>query len=160
MNKVHYFWNNVYTKGMKLFRLLVLGGASIALAMLFSMNTYAQAGPAPCGQAGQAPCTTTSGTRSFDSSFDLKIKLNNPLKVNTIQDAVRLFVNGVVRLAIPVLVIFYIYAGFSFIAARGNTEKIKNAKSMFFYTIIGTILILGAWAITNAIVGTVNSIIE
>jgi hypothetical protein len=29
---------------------------------------------------------------------------------------------------------------------------------MFLYTIIGTLLILGAWAITNAIIGTVNTI--
>lgn len=152
---------------MKFFTGLSLLVVSILFsAALFAGTVSAQAGPAPCSP-GQPGCTntgggTTSGTfgNGSEPSFNLNIKLNNPLKVDTIQDAVKLFVNGVVRLAIPVLVLFYIWAGISFIFARGNPEKIKRAKDMFFYTIIGTLLILGAWAITNAIIGTINSIIE
>lgn len=148
---------------MNTFRVLATIFSSICLAFFLGTISFAQgpnAGPAPCGNAGTPCSATTTTTTAAPSSFDLKIKLNNPLKVNTIQEVVQLFVNGVVRLAIPVLVVFYIWAGLSFIFARGNPEKLKKAKSMFFYTIIGTLLILGAWAITNAIIGTVNSIIE
>ncbi|HEY0979918.1 MAG TPA: pilin [Candidatus Paceibacterota bacterium] len=102
-------------------------------------------------------CPTTN-SNAQGTGFNLNIKLNNPLKVNTIQDAIKLFVNAIVRLAIPVIVIFFLWSGLMFIFARGNPEKIKQAKNMFFYTIIGTLLILGAWTITNAIIGTVNSI--
>ncbi len=109
-------------------------------------------------QAGAAPCTGTNCTDS--GSLGLNFKLKNPLTVNTIQDAIKVIVNAVVRIAIPILVIFYIWSGLEFIFARGNPEKLKKAKNMFFYTIIGTLLILGAWTIVNIVIGTVNSIIS
>ncbi|HVY35678.1 MAG TPA: hypothetical protein VG982_00125 [Candidatus Paceibacterota bacterium] len=95
---------------------------------------------------------------SSNGDFQLKIKLNNPLKVNSIQDAIQLFMDAVVKIAIPFIVVFFIWAGFRFILARGNKEELKKAKAMFWNTLIGTLLILGAWAITDAIVGTINSI--
>jgi len=86
------------------------------------------------------------------------VVINNPLKVDTIQEAIKLFMDAVLRIALPFIVIFFIWSGFSFVLARGNPDKIKVAKNMFLYTVIGTLLILGAWVITNAIIGTVNSI--
>lgn len=100
--------------------------------------------------------STTSGSGATD--FDLQVRINNPLKVDTISDAISLFMNAVLRIAIPFIIIFFIWSGLSFILARGNPEKIGTAKKMFWYTVIGTLLILGAWTITNAIIGTVNSI--
>lgn len=97
-------------------------------------------------------------TPSSASDFALKVKINNPLKVDTISGAIKLFMNAVLRIALPFIVIFFIWSGLSFVLARGNPEKVKTAKNMFWYTIIGTLLILGAWTITNAIIGTVNSI--
>ncbi|MBP9701269.1 MAG: hypothetical protein KBD54_02645 [Candidatus Pacebacteria bacterium] len=103
---------------------------------------------------------TYTPTQNQGSGFKLDIRLQNPLKVNTIQDAVKFFVNTLVKIAIPFIVIFFIWAGFKFILAQGNPTKVGEAKKMFWYTIIGTLLILGAWTITNAIIGTVNSIIS
>lgn len=98
------------------------------------------------------------GVKTSGDSFKLNIKFSNPLKVDTIQDAIKLFVNGIVRIAIPIIVIFFLWSGLSFVLALGNPTKIEKAKNTFFYTVIGTLLILGAWTITNAIIGTVNSI--
>lgn len=109
-------------------------------------------------QAGAAPCTGQDCTGS--NSLGLNFQLKNPLKVNTIQEAIKVIVNAIVRIAIPILVIFYIWSGLSFIFARGRPEEINKAKNMFFYTIIGTLLILGAWTIVNIVIGTVNSIIS
>lgn len=98
------------------------------------------------------------GASSSATDFNLQVKIKNPLKVDTISGAISLFMNAVLRIAIPFIVIFFIWSGISFVLARGNPEKIKTAKNMFWYTIIGTLLILGAWTITNAIIGTVNTI--
>ena len=92
------------------------------------------------------------------TSFDLGLHIDNPLKVATIQDAVKFFVTTIVKIAIPLIVISFIWSGLSFIFAQGRPESVKKAKNIFFNTVIGTLLILGAWTITNAIVGTVNSI--
>lgn len=102
--------------------------------------------------------TSTSNPATTGSGFALNVKINNPLKVDTVQGAIKLFMDAVLKIAIPLIVIFFIWSGLSFVLARGNPEKIKTAKNMFWYTIIGTLLILGAWTITNAIIGTVNSI--
>lgn len=101
---------------------------------------------------------TSSGTGTSSGNIGFGVKLKNPLKVDTIQDAVKAFMGAIVRVSIPFIVVFFIYSGFSFITARGNPTEITKAKNMFLYTIIGTLLILGAWAITNAIVGTINSL--
>jgi hypothetical protein len=91
----------------------------------------------------------------------LNIHLNNPLAaggVSTIGDAINKILSLVIRIALPIIILMFIWSGLSFIFARGNPEKIKVAKNMFLYTVIGTLLILGAWTITNAIIGTVNAI--
>lgn len=103
------------------------------------------------------PCQKTTDPAGA-SDFNLQVRIKNPLKVDTISEAIALFMRAVLRIALPFIVIFFIWSGFSFVLARGNPEKVKTAKNMFWYTIIGTLLILGAWVITNAIIGTVNSI--
>lgn len=100
----------------------------------------------------------TSEITGQSTDFPLQVKLENPLKVKTIQGAIKLFMDAVVKIAIPFIVVFFIWSGISFILAQGNATKITAAKNMFWYTVIGTLLILGAWAITDAIVGTINSI--
>ncbi len=105
------------------------------------------------------PNPTTNNT-TVSQNPGLNIHLNNPLKVNTITDAISLFMSIIIRIALPLIIIFFIWAGLSFILARGNPTKIETAKRMFFYTVIGTMLILGAWVITNAIIGTVNVIMS
>lgn len=149
------------------FRILSIFAVVLLVVAIGTIDALAQPVPAgstqiPVPAGTKCPATNpnckTIQSSTQNSGFNLNIKLANPLKVNTIQEAIKLFVNAIVRLAIPVIVIFFLWSGLMFIFARGNPEKIKVAKNMFFYTIIGTLLILGAWTITNALVGTVNSI--
>ena len=122
--------------------------------------------PASTGATGLQPAstgaTTSGGTTAQQgvpvNGFQLDVRLQNPLKVNTITEAVKFFVNTLIKIAIPFIVVFFIWAGLKFILAQGKPDKVTEAKKMFWYTIVGTLLILGAWTITNAIIGTVNSI--
>jgi len=109
--------------------------------------------------AAQTKKTDNNAPAAPAANQPLNIHLNNPLSVSTIGDAINLFLSVIIRVALPLIILFFIWSGLSFIFARGNPEKVKVAKNMFFYTVIGTLLILGAWVITNAIIGTVNSII-
>lgn len=115
------------------------------------------AGTANNAGSGSSATRNNPGVSS-PTSFDLGLHIDNPLKVATIQDAVKFFVTTIVKIAIPLIVISFIWSGLSFIFAQGRPESVKKAKNIFFNTVIGTLLILGAWTITNAIVGTVNSI--
>jgi hypothetical protein len=108
---------------------------------------------------GSTNClASNTGAQTCGSGLCLNIAIKNPLKVDTIQEAIKLFMDAVLKIAIPFIVLAFLWSGFSFVLARGNSEKVTKAKNMFVFTIIGTLLILGAWTITNAIIGTVNSI--
>ncbi len=120
-------------------------------------------GTATAGTTGTTftPSSGTAGSgMPANNTTLLSVRLENPLKVNTIQDAIKYFVNALIRIAIPFIVVFFIWSGLQFILAQGNPDKLGKAKKTFLYTIIGTLLILGAWAITNAIIGTVNTLVK
>lgn len=119
------------------------------------------ASQAPEGQqsASPAPAREAANPSGQATGFLLDVKLQNPLKVSTIGDAIKFFMTTLLKIAIPFIVVFFIWAGLKFILARGKPEEITKAKNMFWYTIIGTLLILGAYTITNAIIGTINSVV-
>jgi len=72
------------------------------------------------------------------------------------------FVSGLIGLAlqigVPIAAIMIMYSGFMFVTAQGNSTKIEEAKKMFFYTVIGAAILLGAFVIRDVIEGTVKSL--
>jgi hypothetical protein len=56
-------------------------------------------------------------------------------------------VNVLLIIAIPIIVFFIIFAGFTYVTAQGNPEKIKLASQSLLYGIIGGVIILGSSAI-------------
>ena len=50
------------------------------------------------------------------------------------------------------ITIFLVWAGFLFVSARGNEQQLSTAKTMLFWTIIGAILIVGAWVLAQVVV--------
>ncbi len=54
--------------------------------------------------------------------------------------------------------LFLVYAGFLFIIARGNTEKLTTARHNLVWTIVGIGLFLGAWFLGQVIAATINSL--
>ncbi|MCE9541374.1 hypothetical protein K8R03_02320 [Candidatus Kaiserbacteria bacterium] len=61
---------------------------------------------------------------------------------------------AMVMVALPIISLFIVYSGFMFVIARGNEGMLSEAKKNFFYVIVGSILILGAWVIATLIGGT------
>ena len=84
--------------------------------------------------------------------------LQDPLCFNNIYDFIQGVLQAFVYISIPFLSFFFVYSGFKFVMARGNTEALGKAKNNFTYLIIGAILILGAWALAELIKNTVNQI--
>ena len=56
-----------------------------------------------------------------------------------------------------VVVFFVIFSGFKFVTAKGNEKEVSEAKNMFFATIVGGAILLGADIIANVVVNTVNT---
>jgi|SRR3989338_2597200 len=84
-------------------------------------------------------------------------KICNPLTsdIDTVQEFIHKLLEGVLKIGIPLVALAIIYCGFLFVAARGNPESIKKAKSALLYTLIGAAILLGSWAIAKLISETV-----
>ncbi len=63
-----------------------------------------------------------------------------------------------VQVSLPIISLFIVYSGFLFVFARGNTEKLSQARTNFLYVIIGALLILGAWLIASLLSSTVTQL--
>ena len=85
-------------------------------------------------------------------------KLCNPIKYTTISQFLAAMLDALSIIMLPFIILVLVYAGFLFVSAQGNEEKIKKARSIFFWTIIGALIILGASVLVGAIGGTINQI--
>jgi len=86
--------------------------------------------------------------------------LKSPLADTSIAGFIQSVLKAVVAIALPVVSFFIVYSGFRFILAQGNDDKLTKAKANFTWLIVGTLLILGAWAIAVLLTGTVQDIIR
>ena len=89
-------------------------------------------------------------------------RLESPLNSNisTIPQFIEGFLRAIVIIALPLITIFIVYAGFKYIAARGNSSKISDAHENFKWVVIGAILILSAWILATLIGGTVSQLVN
>ncbi|HRY30981.1 MAG TPA: hypothetical protein P5328_01145 [Candidatus Paceibacterota bacterium] len=85
--------------------------------------------------------------------------LQNPIsKVGSLQQLVGVILGVFAKVGAIFVVLAIIYAGFLFVTAQGNEEAIRKAKSVFFWTVIGAIVLLGAQAISNIIIETAGEL--
>lgn len=88
--------------------------------------------------------------------------LINPLNssLSSIPEFIAGVLKAVVMVALPIITLFIVYAGFKFVSARGNPGGITEAKENFKWVIIGAILILAAWVLATLIAGTVTQLVR
>lgn len=108
----------------------------LAYAFLLPVVSFAQLAIEPCG----APAPG---------------KISNPIRACDINDFIQKFLEGALKVAIPLVALAIIYSGFLFVSARGNTEKLGKAKDALLYSLIGAAILLGSWAIARLISETV-----
>ncbi|MEY2671793.1 MAG: hypothetical protein RL687_210 [Candidatus Parcubacteria bacterium] len=100
-------------------------------------------------------------TQAVDpAGVNLDVRIKNPLgnSVTTIPQFIERGLNLVLMVGVPIVTLAIIYSGFLFVIARGNTEKLGEAKNTLMYTLIGAALLLGSWVIAQAIQGTIADI--
>lgn len=85
-------------------------------------------------------------------------QITNPLGNTTLLGIIDVILKGLVTLATPIVILMVIYAGFLFVSAQGNVEKLETAKRAITYSLIGALILLGALAISSLIQGTIDSL--
>ncbi|OGG54685.1 hypothetical protein A3D62_03290 [Candidatus Kaiserbacteria bacterium RIFCSPHIGHO2_02_FULL_49_11] len=85
--------------------------------------------------------------------------LRNPLKnINSFEAFVAALLKAAIYIGLPIAVLFIVYSGFLFITAQGNDKKLTDAKTTFYWTVIGVAIFLGSWALAKIIESTVRLI--
>jgi len=98
---------------------------------------------------------------SATGGMGVNTAIENPLgdgHLSTIPAFIEQLLTIVIKIGVPVVTLAIIYAGFLFVQAQGNPEKLKTAKKTLLYTVIGAFLLLGAYVFANAIGSTVKDI--
>jgi hypothetical protein len=84
--------------------------------------------------------------------------LANPLRnIDSIPKLLATILNVIAVLAVPVVIFFIMLAGFHYVTAQGNPEKIKGASNALLYAIIGAVLIFGGMVIAQILQNLVDS---
>lgn len=86
--------------------------------------------------------------------------IKNPLgdKITDLPSFVKMAIEIVLTVGVPIVVLAIIYTGFLFVKAQGSSDGLKKAKASLTNTLIGAALLLGAFVIAEAIGSTVNEI--
>lgn len=85
-------------------------------------------------------------------------KICNPTRFGTIDALLLAVVTEVVKYGLLLIVFFLVLAGFKFVVAQGNPEKINDAKKMLVWVIVGAFVLLGVFVIREAVCGTIDAI--
>lgn len=85
-------------------------------------------------------------------------RFESPLRFKTIEEFIEGVLQAFVYIALPVVAFFVVLSGFKFIAAQGDPSKLKTARENFVHVIIGSALVLGAWAAAALIKGTIDQL--
>lgn len=128
--------------------------------ILFFPTLFALAGvgPGTGGTGGTGPGDGgTGGTGSGPGIIG--VTWNSPVaggNSQTIAGIITIVLDALIIIAIPIITLMIIYAGFLYVTARGNVEQTKRATTALTYAVIGGVLVVGAVAITGIIEQTVG----
>jgi len=88
----------------------------------------------------------------------LAIEFENPINKQSLKDVVVAILDFVVEVGTIIAVLFLVYAGFLFVFARGSESMLDKAKQTFFWTIVGGVVILGAFVLSDIIKETARGL--
>lgn len=88
------------------------------------------------------------------------VGLQNPLKVNSLDEFLLAVIDIVLTFALPFVVLFLMYSGFQIVVASQSRKEddLKKAKNGFRNVLIGGLVIFGARLILDVITDTIKSI--
>jgi hypothetical protein len=116
------------------------------------------------GNAQTSGTSGTEGTRGTDlptsqpaPSPQGTFTLTNPLKVNSVGDLVKNFVDIFSTVVIILAVLTLIWVGLQFILARGDVAKMKELKEWLLWIVVGIAVVISARLIVDIVINTLSA---
>lgn len=108
----------------------------------------------------QGGLTTTEEEDTSSEAAEF-VKLKNPLAgtVDSIPELIREILDIIVLIGVPIVAIMIIVSGLRLVLAQGKPEELSKARQGLLWTIVGAAIVLGAYAISEAIGSTVGELV-
>jgi hypothetical protein len=84
----------------------------------------------------------------FDITWESPLKFSGE---NGAADLVLALLDVLIIIAVPIITVMIIYAGFLYVTARGNAEQVQRATRALTYAIIGGLLVIGSLVIVELV---------
>jgi len=85
------------------------------------------------------------------------VKLDNPIKANSIQKLLLDIVDLAIFLGTMVAVFVFVFIGFKLVMAQGNPKEIDSVKEWFKWAVIGTAILISSKVIVAVVANTLTS---
>ena len=135
---------NMNKKFLYIFLIMIIG-----MAVLSEMNFVSATPASDCPTYCSNP-KTDDNPGGYDEP-EGKTCICNPLDTDTFEELINNIINFIFIFALAFAPLMFIVAGFYFITAAGDPEKIKTAKTIIWYTLIGLVIVLLAKGIIKVI---------
>lgn len=101
--------------------------------------------------------TANNPSPTQDQSNKTLPTLENPLKAKNVTELLYTAVDLAIFIGIIIAVLMFIYIGFKFVMAQGNSSKLAEARQWFLWAVIGTAILISAKVIVSVIQNTLSS---
>ncbi len=108
----------------------------------------------PVGDGADEPPTSPNPTESSTGTSAVApatINLTNPLGTNDPRVLIGRLIQAIISISGAIALVMFVYAGLMFLTSAGNVAMVSKAKMLMLYTILGIIIIAGAFVATNTI---------
>jgi len=129
----------------------------LAFCILFMMSVSVIS----VGATGGGTDTNNPVTDKNAPTSTVSFELDNPFgnNVDSLFDLLAIVIEKIIfPIGGTLAVLAFIYSGFLYVTAQGDTSKIKTAHTALLYTAVGTAVLLGARVIAEVIRGTINQL--
>jgi hypothetical protein len=100
----------------------------------------------------------TTGNTNSGTPTKVTFSLDNPLRFTSISGLITALIKLLIQIGLSVAVLFIVYAGFLYVTAAGNSEKVTQAHQVFLWAVVGTAVLLGSLVIMEVIQSTIKDI--
>lgn len=87
-------------------------------------------------------------------AFAQGVTLTNPINSKTIPEFLLKIIDILLVFALPLIILYIMYAGYLFVTAQGNPGKVTEARTALLWAVVGGVIVLGAKIIVDVIQGT------
>jgi hypothetical protein len=155
-----------YSLFLGLLILALLGGVAVSARQAHAQTQDVPASgdlPNHSGNGGTTNSPGTNGGSTVGSNGPTQgpteplPALQNPLKAKNVTDLLFSLVDILIFLGVIVAVFMFVFIGFKFVMAQGNSDALKEARQWFLYAVIGTAILISSKVIVEGIKNTLTS---